>query len=67
MTALPLNGVKENIFSLKLQWYQIDDDSVPFSTEVLIMDIHLKEISMEYLKVNIIMEELHSLLYETTY
>lgn len=44
-----------------------DDDSVPFSTEVLIMDIHLKEISMEYLKVNIIMEELHSLLYETTY
>lgn len=41
-----------------------DDDSVPFSTEVLIMDIHLKEISMEYLKVNIIMEELHSLLYE---
>lgn len=44
-----------------------DDDSVPFSTEVLIMDIHLKEISMEYLKVNIIMEELHSLLYATTY
>lgn len=43
------------------------DDSVPFSTEVLIMDIHLKEISMEYLKVNVIMEELHSLLYETTY
>lgn len=42
-----------------------DDDSVPFSTEVLIMDIHLKEISMEYLKVNIIIEELHSLLYET--
>lgn len=44
-----------------------DDDSVPFSTEVLIMDIHMKEISMEYLKVNVIMEELHSLLYETTY
>lgn len=44
-----------------------DNDSVPFSTEVLIMDIHMKEISMEYLKVNIIMEELHSLLYETTY
>lgn len=44
-----------------------DDDSVPFSTEVLIMDIHLKETSMEYLKVNIIMEELHSLLFETTY
>lgn len=44
-----------------------DDDSDPFSTEVLILCIHLKEISIEYLKVNIIMEELHSLLYETTY
>lgn len=41
-----------------------DDDSDPFSTEVLILCIHLKEISMEYLKVNIIMEELHSWLYE---
>lgn len=46
---------------------KFDDDSDPFSTEVLILCIHLKEISMEYLKVNITMEELHSLLYETTY
>lgn len=46
-----------------------DDDSDPFSTEVLILCIHLKEISMEYLKVNtsIIMEELHSWLYEIIY
>lgn len=44
-----------------------DDDFVLFFIEVFIMDIYLKEILMEYLKVNIIMEELYLLLYEIIY
>lgn len=44
-----------------------DDDFVLFFIEVFIMDIYLKEILMEYLKVNIIMEELYLLLYELLY
>lgn len=41
-----------------------DDDFDLFFIEVFIFCIYLKEILMEYLKVNIIMEELYLWLYE---
>lgn len=44
-----------------------DDDFDFFFIEVFIFCIYLKEILMEYLKVNIIMEELYLLLYEIIY
>lgn len=44
-----------------------DDDFDLFFIEVFIFCIYLKEILMEYLKVNIIMEELYLLLYEIIY